>query len=100
AGQGAVVAEWLVQRRWRRRRLTDGTQAIRSYVDLFGHFGQGWRMSELARERLFGERRCAQQLTDMDRQTDGAAVVGECPRHRLADPPVHVRAESKAFMQV
>src|SRR5579864_9454998 len=94
-GQLTVLAERRLQRKRHTRSATRLVDALRIDIQELRHLVDRRLTAELGCQLPLGTSGLGQELGDVHRETDGAALVSDGTRDRLANPPVDVGAEAE-----
>src|SRR6059058_5968298 len=95
-----LVADRLLERDRRLRGALDRVDLLRIDPGDVGDLLRGGLAAELGDELALGAPDLVELLDDVDRDADGARLVGQRPRDRLADPPRRVGRELEALAVV
>src|SRR3954454_2842319 len=95
-----LVADRLLERDRRLRGTLDRVDLLRIDAGDFGDLLGGGLTAELGDELALGAADLVELLDDVDRDPDGARLVGERAGDRLADPPRRVGRELEALAVV
>src|SRR6266513_1895970 len=95
-----IVANRCIERSWADRYGLELRDFSAGDPDLVTKFVVRWFTAELLAHLQGNPAHLGNFVHEVDRKTDGFALIGQSPLDRLLDPPCRVRAELPAFSRV